>query len=182
MAFEAFEFDVSLRDTDPPPWRRLQLPAPATFLDLHHAIQHACGWWDYHLWRFTDFEDAALAGVPELDDPFGDPDPDAAGVRLSSYFPEGRWCTYLYDFGDSWEHHVELTRTIESAEPFKRRLVDGRLAFPPEDSGGVWGYWDSLRILRDGPQDQDDEARLTWLGDWHPEEFDLETTKAAFDA
>lgn len=181
MAAPAFEFDVTLRDVDPAPWRRIQLPTEATFLDLHYAIQHACGWENYHLWRFSDQKGDALAGIPDDEFSFGDPDPDVSTVRLSSYFPQGGSCGYLYDFGDSWEHEVALTRTFESPEPFGRRLVDGRLAFPPEDCGGIWGYEECVRIAHDGPVDEEDEARLEWLGGWDPDAFDLGAVKDRFD-
>lgn len=43
------EFDVTLHDAAPGAWRRFQLRSTATFLDLHRAIQDACGWEGGHL-------------------------------------------------------------------------------------------------------------------------------------
>ena len=173
-----FELDVTLPWWGPPPWRRLQLPADTTFRTLHHAIQDACGWEDDHLFRFTDRQHRPIAGQLVSDfDEAGDPDP--AAVPLSSFFPRWRKCTYLYDFGDSWEHDVALVRTFHSPERFTRRLVDGNLAFPPEDCGGLWGYEDCIAIALGG---EDPHGRREWLGDWHPDAFDLDVARHRFDS
>lgn len=172
-----FELDVTLPWWGPPPWRRLQLPADTTFLALHHAIQDACDWEDDHLFRFTDRQDRSIAG--EGGGGFDlEPDPDPAAVRLSSFFPRRRKCTYLYDFGDSWEHDVALVRTFDAPERFTRPLVNGGLAFPPEDCGGLWGYADCIDIALGG---DDPHGRREWLGDWQPDAFDLAAARQGFD-
>lgn len=172
-----FEFDVTLRGADPPVWRRFQIRSDATFRDLHDAVQDACGWMDYHLFRFETLDGTALAGIP--DDEWGEPDPDADRVRLGSYFPGADRCTYLYDFGDGWEHHVELAQTLELSESFHRRLVDGARAFPPEDCGGLPGYEDCVEVARGG---SDPEGLREWMGEWDPEQFDLESARLDFDS
>ena len=48
-----YQFKIVLRDTDPPVWRRIQVPENYTLWDLHVAIQDAMGWSDYHLHEFT---------------------------------------------------------------------------------------------------------------------------------
>lgn len=171
-----FEFDVTLVDTKPRIWRRLQLRPEATFGDLHRAIQDACGWENYHLFRFESPERAVIAGIP--DEEWDPPDPDAERVRLSSHFPKSPACLYLYDFGDGWEHLVELRDTRELPESFHRRLIDGARAFPPEDSGGLPGYDKLVAVARGDP---DPEGLREWMDDWHPEHFDLETMHRRFD-
>ncbi len=49
---QVFQFKITLKDTKPPVWRRIQVPETYTFWDLHVAIQDAMGWSDYHLHRF----------------------------------------------------------------------------------------------------------------------------------
>lgn len=171
-----FEFDVTLEGVAPAPWRRMQVSADTRFMQFHTAIQDACGWENYHLFRFADQAGRPVAGIPN--DDFGEPEPDAADVALSDVFPRLGRCSYLYDFGDSWEHDVALVGEVDLPAGIRRRLVDGRLAFPPEDCGGLWGYEESVRVARGG---QDDEDRREWLGDWHPDAFDLEAVKARFD-
>lgn len=45
---------ITLSDIKPPIWRRIVVPASYTFQQLHHVIQVAMGWDNYHLWQFWD--------------------------------------------------------------------------------------------------------------------------------
>jgi hypothetical protein len=47
-----FQFKIILKGTEPPIWRRIQVPETFTFWDLHVAIQNAMGWNDSHLHEF----------------------------------------------------------------------------------------------------------------------------------
>ena len=57
--------------------------------------------------------------------------------------------------------------------------LKGKGACPPEDVGGVWGYAEFLRAIRDPKHPEHDEY-LLWVGDdFDPEAFDLEETNKA---
>ena len=43
---------VTLRGSQPPIWRRLEVPSGSTLQQLHNIIQSAFGWEDYHMWAF----------------------------------------------------------------------------------------------------------------------------------
>lgn len=128
------------------------------------------------MFRFEDSNGTAIAGIP--DDDWGQPDPDAFLIGLNSFFAETERCSYLYDFGDGWEHDIKLRRTVGLGEVFHRRLIDGARAFPPEDCGGVGGYEECVVVARGGP---DPEGLREWMGDWDPERFDLEAARKDFD-
>jgi hypothetical protein len=74
---------------------------------------------------------------------------------------------------------------VELPERFKRRLVGGQRAFPPEDCGGIWAYERCLvtvgALKADGFDETEIEETREWLGDWDPEAFDLEAAKTDFD-
>lgn len=177
------DIEVSLDHVEPRIWRRFLLREGATFLDLHHAIQDACGWENAHLFAFRRGDRSAVAGVPtDFDLGFGPPDPDAAKVGAAEYLRRHWTVAYEYDFGDSWEHTVELKAVPTLDERFTRRIVDGARAFPPEDCGGLPGYEDVVVVAAGGeaPYRDTDELR-EWLGDWDPEHFDLAAVRRAFD-
>ena len=182
-----YEFEVSLIGIKPKIFRRFVLPTSHTFEDLHEAIQNACGWEYAHLHSFQDPKGNEFAVGSEVDTDmgWGPKVPKDKRVKLYSYFgPNGdmnKHCTYLYDFGDSWEHDVKLVRIFESEERFERRLLDGARSFPPEDCGGVWGYEECLEAVTAKKKSKDMKERLEWLGDWKPEAFDLEEVRAEFD-
>lgn len=182
-----FDFEFSLCEVEPRIWRRFLIRSTASFKDLHLAIQEAAGWWNYHLYVFrTEMgwdEDCQMAGSP-VDDYGEKPMPDAARVKLQSYFGDGKLtrCYYLYDFGDDWWHEVVLRDVVTLPETFKRRLLGGARAFPHEDCGGLSGYAECVKVaLGKESGVEDPESFRTWLGGWQPEAFELEAAKRAFD-
>ena len=174
-------FRVSLSYIEPPIWREILLRGDATFFDLHAAIQ-ACGWTDSHLWHFTSkAARGAIAGIPD-DDGIGPPAPDAEEVQLASHFLNvGDDCSYTYDFGDNWEHHVILEGYDPCEEDFERALLGGEGAFPPEDCGGVPGFLRLRAYQATGvdPWGNTDELR-EWAEAFHMAPFDLAQEQLRF--
>ncbi len=186
------EFEVTLGEIEPRIWRRFQIADEATFGDLHRAIRDSFGWYGGHLWEFQNTRQRPFAGfandfMAEFGDDFmeglDEPTPDAEEVRLASYFPASRSCVYLYDFGDSWTHSVKLRQRASSPDRFHRRLLGGRRACPPEDCGGVPGYYRFVSVVETGvdPWDEDVADLKDWVGGWDPCAFDLKSKKRAFD-
>jgi hypothetical protein len=175
------DIEVSLDDVEPRIWRRFLMRERSTFLDLHEAIQDACGWQRDHLFAFRGEDGSVVAGMPD-DFGFGPPDPDAAKVRAADYLKR-RWSVvYEYDFGDSWLHTVELKEVVSHEQKFIRRIVGGARAFPPEDCGGVPGYEDVVAVASGGQATYHDTEELReWCAGWDPERFDLEALRRTFD-
>jgi hypothetical protein len=151
---------VRLRDVSPVVERVLDIPAGSLLPEVHDLLQAALGWTDSHLHQFT-----TAAGVrfgtkyPDLDD---DPDElDEDPVALTTL---GDRFTYLYDFGDSWEHDVEV---LGPGGPVPG-VVDGRGACPPEDVGGTGGYEHFLDALAD-PGHEEHLSYRQWAGSWSPD-------------
>jgi hypothetical protein len=52
--------------------------------------------------------------------------------------------------------------------------IDGKLAGPPEDCGGVPGFYNLLETLAD-PDSEEHESMLTWVGEgYDPKEFSID--------
>ena len=175
---QAYELDISLIGARPRIWRLIRIASSATFGDLHHAIQLACGWEDDHLFAFRTPTGTTIGGSPSQG-PFGDPRPDATEVPIARYFAEYDRCEYEYDFGDGWLHDVRVVRRVEEPIDVRQQLLDGARAFPPEDCGGLAGY-DACVAAATGAPDASEERR-EWLGDWDPERFDLAELRQWFD-
>jgi hypothetical protein len=166
-----YQLKITLRHIRPPVWRRLQVP-DCTLAQLHDVIQTCMGWDGYHLHAFE-------VGGEE----FGPPDPtgmlesgDERQVKLSQIVDQGfKKFTYTYDFGDSWEHVIEVEKTVP-AEAGARypRCIAGKRACPPEDCGGPWGYADFLEKIQNANHPEHEDM-LEWAGgEFDPEAFDLE--------
>jgi len=116
--------------------------------------------------------------------PWGDPadmkGEDEEAFTLGEVCPKVKSkLIYEYDFGDGWEHAIEVQKIIEP-EPGVQYPVclGGKKACPPEDCGGIWGYYELLETIAD-PDAEDHEDMVDWLGgDFDPDAFDLEEVNA----
>jgi hypothetical protein len=174
---EVYQFKISLKGLRPPFWRRIQVPENYSFWDLHVAIQDALGWLDYHLHAFyvTNPSTGQLEeiGVPEEEWASHKVHP-AWKKKIARYFtPTNSKALYVYDFGDNWEHAVVLEKILPREENvFYPICTAGRRSAPPEDCGGLEGYDNLLKILKD-PNHEEREETLEWMGeDFDPEYFD----------
>jgi hypothetical protein len=174
---DIYQIKVSLRDSKPPIWRRIQVQGDTKLSQLHLIIQTVMGWANYHLHQFVVGE--TYIGVPHPDDWHEVNDERKFTLsRLSDR--EGFKFTYEYDFGDNWQHDL-LVEKILSPEPGVKypRCIKGKRACPPEDVGGVWGYDDFLAAIKD-PDHDEHETMLEWVGgEFDPEALDLAEVNAA---
>lgn len=197
------ELKITLRGSKPPIWRRIAVPSDIRISDLHKVIQIVMGWDNYHLHQFiipntqskpTREELASLdwqARYEKLtmcrDRCWSDPRMEVEGaederkVKLCELAPAVKSkFIYEYDFGDGWEHEIKVVKVGPPVEGVNYPVcLAGELACPPDDSGGIWGYYGKLEILKD-PKHEDYEDTLEWMGDdFDPERFDLEKVNAA---
>jgi Plasmid pRiA4b ORF-3-like protein len=169
-----YQFKVTLLGAKPPIWRRILVP-DGTLDNLHEHIQTAMGWTNSHLHQFMI--DGDRYGDPELlEDDLEYAFIDSTKTRLSKLFAERPLpfrFQYEYDFGDSWEHAIEFEGTVPAQTGTKYpSCLEGKRACPPEDVGGVWGYEEFLKAIRD-PKHEEHESYLEWVGgEFDPDAFD----------
>lgn len=179
----AFQFKIQLKGiTSPPVWRRVLVPEDFSFYKLHQIIQGAFGWQDYHLFQFCEkeFDSFEVIGIPDPDfDEFDTK--DSKKIKINKIFKsEGQKYTYIYDFGDNWEHTITLEKILAFKFPVGE-LVDGKGACPPEDCGGIHGFNEMKKILSN-PKHPEYESMVEWLEldddePWNASEFDMEEAR-----
>jgi hypothetical protein len=173
-----YQLKITLKDSKPPIWRRVEVSDDSTLATLHAIIQAAMGWTDSHLHMFSIGRTSY--GVPDPD--YDDEDVrDERRVKLNQLLTEPKQkLSYEYDFGDSWTH-VVLLEQVREPEPGVAypRCTAGKRACPPEDCGGVWGYADFLTAITDPEHPEHDELREWAGGEFDPEGFDLAEIDAA---
>lgn len=166
------ELKITLNKTEPPIWRRVLVPSSVNFFDLHHIIQISMGWKNSHLFEFRvgDYR----IGYIDPNEAFEDI-ADASQIALDLLLmKEGIAFTYLYDFGDGWQHTVKVEKISKEEGKGYPTCVDGELACPPEDSGGIHGYYANLEILKDEKHPEYSSLRQ-WLGrEYDPEKFNID--------
>lgn len=171
---KAYELNIVLSGL--PIWRRLLVRGDINLGLLHAAIQAAMGWTNSHLHHFIvgkiRYTDPAT-----LDEcfPGQEPDLDENESVLMEIAPRAKMkLLYEYDFGDSWMHliTVEKIHNLDISRLFVAQCLDGALACPPEDCGGIWGYTGLLEIIRN-PKHEEYESMVEWLGEYDPDAFDI---------
>lgn len=179
-----YQLKITLKRSKPPIWRRVVVRADMTLDRLHGVIQIAMGWTNSHLHQF-------FAGAGFRVTCYGMPDPEFADMgtetldekrySIADLAPAAkRKLTYEYDFGDGWEHEVKVEKLLPPDLAFKHPVCHaGAKACPPEDCGGIGGYYDLLEILVDSNH-PDHEDMMDWIGGkWDTEMFDLDEVNRA---
>lgn len=173
------QLKIDVAHAKPPIWRRLQIPATATFADLHLIIQSAFGWQHAHLHQF---EAAGRRFAPDnpstIQSAYAPPAQDERVVPVREVLrATGDHAVYWYDFGDDWYHDVVLERVLPANAVAHPVCIGGRRAGPLEDSGGIHSYQQMCAALAD-PGDPDHAAGREWLEQvhgwigWDPAHFD----------
>lgn len=170
-----YQFKITLKGIRPPIWRRVQVHSDSTLSHLHWVIQFSMGWTNSHLHSF-DIQGIEY-GVPMPEFDFDDTElRDEHTVKLSKIIPKEKFkFSYLYDFGDSWEHEILVEKVIEADPDINYPIcIKGKRACPPEDCGGIWGYQELLEAIQD-PKHPEHEEKLEWVGGaFDPEDAEID--------
>ena len=172
---EIYQLKVTLLDTSPPIWRRLLVPADLSLAQLHDVLQVVMGWQDGHLHEFSAH--GRRFGPLDPEDQFMAEDvEDERRMRIFDLFGRtGAKAVYTYDFGDTWEHSIVLEKRLPAAPNMVYPIcTEGQLACPPEDCGGIPGFYDLLDALRDPTHEEHKELNEWVGGDYDPEAFSIE--------
>lgn len=166
-----YQLKVTLNGTKPPIYRRILIIPEIKLPKFHYIIQIIMGWTDSHLHQFII--DGQFYGEPHPDDWTEVINYNNIKIKDVLVYPKDK-IKYEYDFGDGWEHVITLEKIIESKEEFNIKCIKGERCCPPEDCGGVGGYYNLLEIIND-PRDEEYESMIEWLGDeYDPEYFNIE--------
>ena len=145
-------------DSDPLIWREVWLPAGYSFVKLHDVIQYSTNFMSgypnrgYHSFEFF-FPEERLRITDASSDDFNMFNSrftykNASRVIYDKYLNQNNEFFYTYDFGDDWKI---LIRVLDVKENYNYKYVffkDGAETAPPDDVGGMSGYYAFLEILK----------------------------------
>jgi hypothetical protein len=175
MKKKIFQIQIALKGFKPKIWRRILIPSDLFLSDFHMIIQITMGWTNSHLHQFIKNRtfysmrtqtDLLMQELGNL---------DYKNIKVSDLLKkEKEKIVYEYDFGDSWEHNILLEKILPIDNDTKYPVcLTGKMSCPPEDCGGVWGYYNMLEVLKD-PEHEEYETFVEWLGeDFDPKYFDI---------
>jgi hypothetical protein len=171
------QIEIRLKGSEPLIWRRVLVPDSLTFTALHFVMQIAMGWENHHLYDFKVKKIRICEPEPDWDD---EDSLDASMLTIGDFFEKKKTrFEYEYDFGDGWIHDLKIEKYLQP-EPGKIYPVctGGEMACPPEDCGGIWGYYDLLKIVNSKKHPEKEEMR-EWLGeDFDPTYINIEEINA----
>lgn len=178
MTFKNYTIKISLKDSNPKIWRRIKVQSHILLKDFHIVIQATMGWTNSHLHEFIHNDRYYTQRLPddELWDELGNV--DYKDIMVSGFLKkEKEKMVYIYDLGDYWEHEILLEKIEHKIEEeFYPYCLAGKRNCPPEDSGGIFGYSEKLKILSQ-PKHKEFKNTISWLGkDFDPEYFNTRTT------
>ncbi len=172
-----YQLRIDLDGSKPPIWRRLIVEDSIKLSTFHVAIQIAMGWTDSHMHQFI--ADNEYYGIPDPEFSF-EPVHDEGKFRLNQVLKKEKdVIIYEYDFGDGWIHKIKLEKIL----PFDPKVqlpccVKAKGACPPEDIGGIWGYYHFLEAIND-PEHPEHEDYMEWIDeDFDPDAYDENETNA----
>jgi len=155
-----YRIRVNLLAIDPPIWRRLLVSSSTSLAEFHHILQITMGWSDAHLHQFIHAGN--IYGIPAADNPTAIL--ESKSVRLNKVLKrEQDHLLYQYDFGDGWEHRVELEEILPfDIDQKLPRCIEGERACPPENVGGVPGYAYFLEAI-EHPDHPEHDTVQEWM-------------------
>jgi len=176
-AHKLLQLKVTLTGSKPPIWRRLIISNMVSLNQFHHVLQIAMGWESYHLHQFeahgATYHEEDSESEFDLEDAL-----DERKFKLHQLLDQEKdTITYTYDFGDDWKHKIVVEKVLpwdpNTPQP---RVIKAKGACPPEDVGGIWGYYDFLAAVKDR-KNPDHEEMLDWCGGkFDPNDYDLDLT------
>ncbi|MGI8905217.1 MAG: plasmid pRiA4b ORF-3 family protein [Candidatus Sumerlaeaceae bacterium] len=172
FAPQIFTLKVTLSHSKPAIWRRLCVWSEVTLGEMHEILQIAFGWTNTHLHLFRTKREMFAALYDDDVDANIEGAEDEDTISLYEVLEKhGDKLTYLYDMGDGWDHQITLEKVenipLGDSKPPLPECVAGANACPPEDVGGICGYYEGLKILSKPSHESFDSYR-----DMFPENFD----------
>ena len=173
MSTTAYQIKLELLNSEPLIWRRLIIPSEMPLNDLHKVLQTSMGWTNSHLHLFA--KGRVLLEPPPREDYW-----DMSGIDYTGYTVNGLLemkndkIRYDYDFGDGWEHTITLEKVIKDYDGILPVCTVGALNCPPEDIGGIWGFQEFKKAIKNPSHPEHDEYK-DWVGEhYNPEYFDID--------
>lgn len=171
---KAYQMKIAVKNSHPPIWRRFVVPAGLSFSQLSVVLNEVMGWCGYHLFKF-EFYHLKISLEEEFEDFIGLDDMEylkASETLIDPFMEQEDWFTYVYDFGDYWEHRVTIEKVIEDYAFSYPVVLKYKGETPYEDCGGIYGYYDLLEILKDSSHPEFENMK-SWTEEHFTSVYDM---------
>lgn len=174
---KAYQLKIQIKNSHPPIWRRVVVPSGITFQELAEILNITMGWIGYHMHCFEFFRLGISVEMKtdELDffEDMNEESLDEEETVIDAFLERENNFTYVYDFGDNWEHKVTVEKVLEDCEYSYAKVLKYKGETPYEDCGGIYGYYEMQDILSNPKHSQYREIK-EWVGEQLTQKYDLE--------
>lgn len=140
----AYQLKITIKGSKPPIWRRILVPEGITFEKLHQIIQTAFCWTDEHLYQF-EFRSEGVRVVPDEENRSPKFQYIDMNESIDSLVSGTSKFTYTYDFGDNWEHTIQVEGLDQDYKETCPQVIKYKGDVIPENCGGMAGYYELLQ-------------------------------------
>lgn len=207
---KSYIIQIELEHSDPLIWRKVIMPAGATFNMLHDIVQQTSNFQSgypnnaYHLFEFDLAEDGIRVtndeeayqehqyykkNKKEFAERLKNMEPEhkrfeeayqkriaavvrkPPGIKIDEYLEKHGELVYNYDFGDGWQFRIRLEAIVDDYYFGYPTLLDGAETAPPEDVGGIPGFYEFQRVYRD-VKDPEHKEMKEWAAGQRFKEYD----------
>ncbi|WP_287715179.1 IS1096 element passenger TnpR family protein [Blautia sp.] len=171
---KAYQMKIAIKNSHPPIWRRFIVPAGLSFSQLSIVLNGVMGWCGYHLFKF-EFYHLRLNIKEKYEDFIGlgeEEQLEASETIIDPFMEQEDWFSYIYDFGDYWEHRVTIEKVIEDYGSSYPVVLKYKGETPFEDCGGIYRYYDLQEILKD-PSHPEHGNMKAWTEGHFTRDYDL---------
>ncbi|OXS53618.1 pRiA4b ORF-3-like protein [Bacillus sp. V-88] len=201
---------IELEESEPLIWRRVIMPAGATYRRLHDVIQNVTNFRGgyphegYHNYEFDLTKDQKIVtGHKEsylehqhykknkaaYEERLKSVPPEMlefekrrlerlkievrkpTGLKIDEYLEKYGEIRYAYDFGDGWRFTIKLEEIVDDYYFGYPTLLDGEETSPPEDVGGIHGFYEFLKVYRDEKHPEHQQMKM-WAKSVYYREYD----------
>lgn len=93
------------------------------------------------------------------------------GLKIDDYLEKYKEIRYNYDFGDDCWFIIKLEEIIDDYYFGFPTLLDGAETAPPEDVGGIHGFYEFMEIYKDEKHPEHEDIKA-WAEGMHFREYD----------
>ncbi|WP_052461865.1 plasmid pRiA4b ORF-3 family protein [Sporosarcina koreensis] len=167
---KSYILKFTMLDMHEPVWRRVVMPAGATFNRLHSTIQHVTNFRSYYTDSPYHFFEIEVDGLCITDNPVRREElkgskklkpKQPTRLKIDTYIEDFKELIYEYDLGDGWRFKIELEDIVDDYHFGFPTLLDAEGEAPPEDVGGPPGFEAFLKTIRN-PADPEHDHMLAW--------------------
>jgi hypothetical protein len=147
MEKEIISLSLVLNNSEPKIKRTIEVYKDTYLVDLHEILQVVFMWNNTHAYNFEMGKNKLIDSKDEIKLNKAD-FKKKHNTQLPKLLAEGlKKISYFYDLGANWEVEIKFGKISNADDGLYPRITAGENASPPDDCGGIDGFYTLVNIL-----------------------------------